>query len=70
MSSLKGRIRVCADESLQARVGQALLESGKNAELSVVVAGLVLASKSDNLEKSLGPGISDEEIVAYVGLLA
>lgn len=66
MSSLEERMKVCSDESLQGRVAQALLEVGKVGSVSMIVAGLVAASQSENLAKSMGPGISDEEILAAV----
>jgi hypothetical protein len=71
MSSLLDRIRVCEDESLQARVKQALAEEGKKAEPGAVVAALVKASPvvgagASGSSKELGPAITDAEIITYV----
>ena len=70
MATLLERKMICADESLAARVSQALLEAGKDASVASVVAGLVAASESGDLVKKLGPAITDEEIVAAVAAVA
>ncbi len=73
-STLVQRRAVCADESLWERVGQAMVELGKQGVLASVVAGIVLASpvvgeKATTVGKLLGPSITDEEIIAYVKAL-
>ena len=73
-STLESRMAVCADESLAARVVQALAEAGKSANVAQVVAALVKAStvvgdKAVGSGKGLGPAITDAEIIAYVASL-
>jgi len=74
-STLNQRAQVCADESVGARVAQALQELGKKAVVADCVAAIVLAStavgdKAATVGKLLGSSITDEEIILYVKALA